>query len=267
MEEFPTDDDTTIPNNSSSDLHDSQPDSPQESIQSQHHICSQSINPQPHTTERIQSSPNLSSLIVLHNSRDITSHATWVLSSAKTSNGIHDLLDSSLDTYWQSDGSQPHCITLSFKKKMSISHLVLYLDYTLDESYTPSQLTILCGMTTQELEEIKNVELQQPVGWICIPLFTVPGDDPLDAFLVEGMKNKNEEDELKRNPMRTNVLQIRILQMHQNGKDTHMRQVKIFGPRSGIEYGVRRKDIIWTGLSSVMPTWKTSVMRQYSQIR
>jgi anaphase-promoting complex subunit 10 len=32
-------------------------------------------------------------------------------------------------------------------------------------------------------------------------------------------------------PLRTFFLQIVILAMHQNGRDTHIRQVKIFAPR------------------------------------
>ena len=42
--------------------------------------------------------------------------ASWTLTSAKPGNGIHQLLDSSPDTYWQSDGTSPHSITCTFGK-------------------------------------------------------------------------------------------------------------------------------------------------------
>jgi anaphase-promoting complex subunit 10 len=35
----------------------------------------------------------------------------------------------------------------------------------------------------------------------------------------------------QQNPLRTFFLQIAIVAMHQNGRDTHIRQVKIYSPR------------------------------------
>ena len=68
------------------------------------------------------------------------------------------------------------------------------------------------------------------------------GEDVLDNILdpsgatedeiVEGRRMKVPL--WKRKPMRTHLVQICILSMHQNGRDTHVRQVKIFGPR---DYG------------------------------
>ncbi len=33
--------------------------------------------------------------------------------------------------------------------------------------------------------------------------------------------------------LRAHFIQIAILQMHQNGRDTHIRQIKVYGPREG----------------------------------
>ena len=49
-------------------------------------------------------------------------------------------------------------------------------------------------------------EVSQPQGWIVIPLGEVSG----------------------------RLLQILILANHQNGRDTHVRQVKVFGPRKDV---------------------------------
>lgn len=35
----------------------------------------------------------------------------------------------------------------------------------------------------------------------------------------------------KQTPLRTFFLQVAIIAMHQNGRDTHIRQVKIYAPR------------------------------------
>ena len=47
--------------------------------------------------------------------------------------------------YWQSDGSQPHLINIQFHKKMSIAEVSFFLDYKLDESYTPKKMSLRAG--------------------------------------------------------------------------------------------------------------------------
>jgi len=53
--------------------------------------------------------------------------------------GVEQLRDGSLDTYWQSDGPQPHLINVQFRRKMTISDICIYADYKTDESYTPNR--------------------------------------------------------------------------------------------------------------------------------
>ena len=72
--------------------------------------------------------------------REIGHEAVWSLSTAKPGNGVEQLRDNNSDTYWQSDGGQPHRINIQFHKKMSISQIWFYLDYKLDESYTPKKI-------------------------------------------------------------------------------------------------------------------------------
>lgn len=52
---------------------------------------------------------------------------------------MNQLLDERNTQYWQSDGPQPHTITIEFQKYTEISFLLLYLDFKLDESYTPQK--------------------------------------------------------------------------------------------------------------------------------
>ncbi|DBA04191.1 TPA: hypothetical protein N0F65_004299 [Lagenidium giganteum] len=140
--------------------------------------------------------------------REIGDEAVWSLSTAKPGNGVEQLRDNNMDTYWQSDGSQPHLINIQFMRKTAIREVALYLDYKLDESYTPKKLSIRTGSTVQDLREILTQNIVEPTGWIAIPL---AGDD--------------EEASL-----RTFFLQIAIVAMHQNGRDTHIRQVRIYAP-------------------------------------
>mmetsp|Transcript_2905 Transcript_2905/g.7278 ORF Transcript_2905/g.7278 Transcript_2905/m.7278 type:complete len:129 (-) Transcript_2905:133-519(-) len=103
----------------------------------------------------------------------------------------------------------------------------MYVDYRNDESYTPQKVSFRMGNSYYDLHEIKTVELEEPQGWVVIPLGTDPRgegsggqDDPAGAGAA-----------MAREPVRTHCLQIAVLSNHQNGRDTHLRQVKVFGPR------------------------------------
>ncbi|GMG15385.1 unnamed protein product [Phytophthora fragariaefolia] len=75
-----------------------------------------------------------------------------------------------MDTYWQSDGVQPHLINVQFSRKTTVKEVALYLDYKLDESYTPKKIAIRVGSTLHDLKEIHVQHIAEPSGWISIPL-------------------------------------------------------------------------------------------------
>lgn len=112
-----------------------------------------------------------------------------------------------METYWQSDGQLPHLVNIQFHRKTTISQIYIYSDYKLDESYTPSRISIRCGTHFNDLNEIEIIDLCEPSGWIVVPI-------------------KNIRDK----PIRTFMIQIAVISNHQNGRDTHMRQIKIHSP-------------------------------------
>lgn len=120
--------------------------------------------------------------------------------------GVDQLRDNSLETYWQSDGPQPHLVNIQFKKKMLIENVCIYADYKLDESYTPNRISIRVGNHFHDLQEVELMDLNEPSGWVMIPL----------------KDNKAQ--------IRAFLIQIAILSNHQNGRDTHIRQIKIHSP-------------------------------------
>ena len=99
---------------------------------------------------------------------------------------------------------QRHCL---FRRKTTVQSVAVYTDYKLDESYTPTRISIRVGTNFNDLQEIEVVELQEPTGWVEIPL-----------------KDMNEK------LVRTFLLQVAVIQNHQQGRDTHLRQVKVFSP-------------------------------------
>ncbi|DBB06707.1 hypothetical protein WJX77_001987 [Trebouxia sp. C0004] len=156
-----------------------------------------------------ESASNKTQLSVDKSCRDIGKLAVWSVTSAKPGNGVELLCDDRDDTYWQSDGSQPHLINIQFQKKVRLQSLAVYLDYKLDESYTPNKVSVSAGTSYDDLRPIKTVEMEEPTGWVNIPLQVPELSEPLKAYFV----------------------QLAVISNHQNGRDTHIRQVKVFGPR------------------------------------
>lgn len=118
-----------------------------------------------------------------------------------------------LDTFWQSDSGQaPHIVTAHFLKRQSISEVAVFLDSTIDESYTPSSITIKSGSSPHDLEDVRQIYFEYAVGWLRIPLGNFNG---------MGIARYH----------RTWHLQIVINQMLNTGRDCHVRCVKLLGPQ------------------------------------
>ncbi|KAI3662588.1 hypothetical protein MP638_000698 [Amoeboaphelidium occidentale] len=152
------------------------------------------------------------------NRKEIGKYGKWTVSSCKSGFGATLLRDGNLTTFWQSDGPQPHFINVQFQKKINLGTVSLYLDYKQDESYTPNKILIKAGTDHRNAHEITTVELQEPIGWQDIDLRVDDGDEG------EGSE-----------PLQAHFVQISILTNHQNGKDSHVRQVKIYSRDSDSE--------------------------------
>ena len=48
--------------------------------------------------------------------------------------------------------------------------MALLLDFKLDESYTPSRVSVRAGTTVHDLRELQTIDLEEPVGWVAISL-------------------------------------------------------------------------------------------------
>jgi len=138
----------------------------------------------------------------------------------------------------RSDGPQPHLINIQFHKKMRVNEIKIYTDFKLDESYTPSRIAIRVGSTFHDLRDIHTEELNEPSGWVSIlrpPKDTA--DDGGDTVL------------------RTHFIQVAVLANHQNGRDTHIRQIKIYTPRRHL------------GQHMCLPEFSSVAFQQYATLR
>ncbi|CAD7089340.1 unnamed protein product [Hermetia illucens] len=145
--------------------------------------------------------------------REVGGQAVWSLSSCKPGFGVERLRDNYIETYWQSDGQLPHLVNIQFQRKTTVNQIYIYTDYKLDESYTPSRISIRSGTHFNDLQEIEIIDLSEPTGWVVIPV-------------------KDGRDR----PIRTFMIQIAVISNHQNGRDTHMRQIRIHSPVEGKNY-------------------------------
>ncbi len=193
-------------------------------------------NPQEQPQNRASHPVSVGTLGVCHSAvREVGCQATWSLSSCKPGFGVDQLRDDTVETYWQSDGQLPHLVNIQFRRKVTVHDVAVYTDFKLDESYTPSKISVRCGTNFNDLQEIEVVELNEPAGWVVIPL-------------------KDLNDRL----VRTFMVQIAVIANHQQGRDTHLRQIKIHSP-------MEEKKV--TAAAQQMANWNTTEMLQFVNVR
>ncbi len=218
--------------------------------------------------------------------RDISSLATWTLSSAKPGCALPQLRHSNPHLFWQSDGPQPHTLTLHFFKLVAIVKMRIYLDFDLDESYTPTKMKFYAGMSEGALVEFgtwavmettdpetgeQTSDIANVRGWIDVPLEGVGGKDARyhevveqeqDQMELDGKdkeeqatrqaqreflsghehgKDQNEDADSVGDVLKAMVVQVRICENHQNGKDTHVRGFQVFARDEASMKDVRKK--------------------------
>ncbi|KAK7977981.1 anaphase-promoting complex subunit 10 [Apiospora saccharicola] len=141
--------------------------------------------------------------------KEISNLASFTVSSYKPGCGVRELRDDDINLFWQSDGPQPHRLNIHFIKRVEIRALRLFLDYELDESYTPTKIQITAGTAPHLTIPFTTMELNTPKGWIDVPITGAGGGkdgNSLCCFFIR----------------------IIVLENHQNGKDTHVRGIKVY---------------------------------------
>ena len=157
----------------------------------------------------MESPPDYARMFDTTGLKEISNLASWTVSTCKPGSGVDALRSDDLDQFWQSDGPQPHHLNIHFSRMVNIVAIRMYLDFAQDESYTPTRLLLLAGTGYHDLIPFQTLAFEQPKGWIDV-----------DLSGVGGGKNRDE--------LRCFLLQVKVLENHQNGKDTHIRGLKIY---------------------------------------
>ncbi|PNS15191.1 hypothetical protein CAC42_8192 [Sphaceloma murrayae] len=155
--------------------------------------------------------------------KEISSLASWTVTSSKAGSGVAALRSLDMTQYWQSDGPQPHYLTIHFFKLVSIVHMRIFLDFDQDESYTPTKMQFWAGMGIHDLQEFAEMSFEHPKGWIDVDFGKVGPALNESSDLPDG-----EVDWSIRPVLRAFLVQVRIIENHQNGKDTHLRGLQLF---------------------------------------
>ncbi|KAJ2706946.1 hypothetical protein H4R19_004958, partial [Coemansia spiralis] len=143
---------------------------------------------------------------------DITKRARWGVSSSKGGFGAEHLYDGSSETFWQSDGRQPHSISIYFAARQAIHTVSLFLDIDKDESYTPCKATILSGTSERDMQNIHTAEFaREPRGWVDFVLADDGG------------------------PLLAHFVRVELPLNYENGRDVRVRQARILGPPASAE--------------------------------
>lgn len=102
---------------------------------------------------------------------------------------------------------QPHFLTIQLPSRCRISAIAFYTRFEQDQSYTPHKFSVRAGTTWNDVEEVVTMEQESPDGWVCVDLRNVEGDSVFAS-----------------------MLQLVILSNHQQGRDSHLRCFKLYGP-------------------------------------
>ncbi|EEC09629.1 anaphase-promoting complex, subunit, putative [Ixodes scapularis] len=142
--------------------------------------------------------------------REVGAQAVWSLSSCKPGFGVDQLRDNCLDTYWQSDGPQPHLVNIHGDRTrgtiLSACTETTEFGHLSDHSHAV-EISVRVGSSFHDLQELEAIDLNEPTGWVHISTRDTSG-----------------------RPIRTFFVQIAVLSNHQNGRDTHLRQIKVHSP-------------------------------------
>lgn len=101
----------------------------------------------------------------------------------------------------------------------------IFLDFDNDESYTPTKMQFLAGMGVHDLQMFCEMPFEEPRGWIDVDFSQV---GPVETS-EEGEEGEGAVIDWTTRPLlRCFLVQVRIMENHQNGKDTHLRGLQIF---------------------------------------
>jgi anaphase-promoting complex subunit 10 len=100
-------------------------------------------------------------------------------------------------------------LTIHFLRRVEIRAIRFYVDYHQDESYTPTHIVFYAGTGHHDLIQFAEVPMTEPSGWQEVPIADCGGGADGHSLCCW-------------------IVQVHVKENHQNGKDTHIRGIKIY---------------------------------------
>lgn len=66
-----------------------------------------------------------------------------------------------------------------------VQKIVIYLDQNKDDSYTPETIGIRAGTSLRDLQDVRQVHFDKPVGWVSFDVTNDPNDDGVGKCVRE----------------------------------------------------------------------------------
>ncbi|OIR57118.1 MAG: anaphase-promoting complex subunit 10 [Amphiamblys sp. WSBS2006] len=146
--------------------------------------------------------------------RKLSLEAQWTVSSSRHKNGIENAyLDTdNQETYWASDSSGEHFITVEFPRLVLLQRAEMLFNYEKDESYTPQKIQFQVGSTEDDLQDLFLFDVEEHT------MFTDPLEGP------------NGWCKIRFPPKMVGVFVLRfvIKRNFLDGRDTRIRGIKLF---------------------------------------
>lgn len=142
---------------------------------------------------------------------NISNLAYWKASSFKISNPIENVINDDPESYWQSDGVQPHIVDIYFNKRVELALLAIFFGFEIDESYSPKVVKLYIGDSIPDLIYYEEWHIGKITQWY-----------------TKKFPSLQDTDGEQNIPIKCHILRLAFPVNHDNGKDTHLRGVRIF---------------------------------------
>lgn len=163
--------------------------------------------------------------------KDISEDGHWESSSNKPANNIMNVINNSMDDFWQSNGYLPHTIDVKFPKLTRINNIMMYFSNSQNSSYAPYHIKIYGGTNELDLVLLKDIGIKSVEGFINIFFFdsniknkVVTEDDQRFIHIHGLLKNGYVYNP----PIEVKFLKISIFSNRHRGKDSKLESVKIY---------------------------------------
>lgn len=169
-----------------------------------------------------------------------------ILSSSKRGYGLKELMSSDTEEYWNSDDELPHSITVSFFKKTYVYSINLLLLYSSDESYTPEKIAMYYRRANKRIVDHYEPEpfnAKDELNRNLCNTSNYPKLAEKEEDLISKTFTFKEPEGLISLEVNDFVfdLHIVVLNNHSDGKDSHIRQLKIMSsPTEQILYDTNK---------------------------